>query len=133
MRKPFALLVVVLLAAAVAGSASAAARTIATATTTDYRVVLTASKGKPSGGAPSATVRIRLYERAGKGWRAFANRRVPGTYFWNTVTAGHAVCRLEMRTAGEAPGFRSVAVVQLLVTPAIGCGRARSFPLVRAP
>jgi hypothetical protein len=132
MRRSLAFLAAAALAAAIAASA-AAARTIATAATTEYRVVLTASKGKPAGGAPSATVRIRLYERAGTGWRQFANRRVPGTYFWNTVTAGHAVCRLEMRTAGEAPGFRSVAVVQLLVTPAIGCARARSFPLVSAP
>ena len=76
---------------------------------------------------------VRLYERSGDGWRSFASRRVPGTYFWNTVTAGHAVCRLDVRTAGDAPGFRSVAVVQLLVTPSIGCGRAQSFPLVSAP
>jgi hypothetical protein len=132
MPKPLALVLAAALALAVAASASAA-RTIATATTTDYRVVLTASKGKPSGGAPNAAVRIQLYERSGDGWRSFASRRVPGTYFWNTVTAGHAVCRLEVRTAGAAPGFRSVAVVQLLVTPSIGCGRAHTFPLVTAP
>ena len=95
--------------------------------------MLTASKGKPAGGAPSAAVTIRLYERSGDGWKSFATRRVPGTYFWNTVTAGHAVCRLDVRAAGDAPGFRSVAVVQLLVTPSIGCGRARTFPLVSAP
>src|SRR5262245_4227727 len=133
MRKPLALVLTGALALAVAASASAAARTIATATTTDYRVVLSATRGKPSGGAPSATVRIQLYGRSGDGWRSFANRRVPGTYFWNTVTGGHAVCRLEVRTAGTAPGFRSVAVVQLLVTPSIGCGSARSYPLVSAP
>ena len=133
MRRLLALVLpTVVLALAVAASA-AAARTIATATTTDFRVVLTASKGKPTGGAPSATVRISLYSRSGDGWRSFANRRVPGTYFWNTVTGGHAVCLLEVRTAGDAPGFRSVAVVQLLVTPSVGCGRARSFPLVTAP
>ena len=131
MRKP-ALVLTAALALAVAASGSAA-RTIGTATTTDYRVVLTASKGKPAGGAPSATVRVRLYERSGDGWKSFASRRVPGTYFWNTVTAGHAVCRLDVRTAGDAPGFRAVAVVQLLVTPSVGCGRAHSYPLVSAP
>jgi len=131
MRKP-ALVLTAALALAVAASASAA-RTIGTATTTDYRVVLTASKGRPAGGAPSATVRVRLYERSGDGWKSFASRRVPGTYFWNTVTAGHAVCRLDVRTAGDAPGFRAVAVVQLLVTPSVGCGRAHSYPLVSAP
>src|SRR3954466_3297210 len=131
MRK-LALVLTAALALAVAASASAA-RTIATATTTDYRVGLTASKGKRSGGAPSASVRIRLYGRSGDGWRSFASRRVPGTYFWNTVTAGPAVCRLQRRPAGKTPSFRSVAVVQLLVTPAIGCGRATSYPLVSAP
>jgi len=131
MRKP-ALVLTAALALTVAASASAA-RTIGTATTTDYRVVLTASKGRPAGGAPSATVRVRLYERSGDGWKSFASRRVPGTYFWNTVTAGHAVCRLDVRTAGDAPGFRAVAVVQLLVTPSVGCGRAHSYPLVSAP
>jgi hypothetical protein len=128
-------LVPVLVTALVLGGAASAsaARTIATAATTDYRVVLTASKKSSRSGAPAAMVRIRLYERAGGRWRPFANRRVPGTYFWNTVTAGHAVCRLEVRTAGDAPGFRSAARVQLLVTPSIGCGRTHSYPLVSAP
>jgi hypothetical protein len=127
-----ALLACSAVAVALAASA-AAARTVATATTTDFRVVLTASKGKPAGGAPTAAVRIQLYGRSGHGWRPTASRRVPGTYFWNTVTGGHAVCRLDLRTAGEARNFRPVALVQLLVTPALGCGRALSYPLPSAP
>jgi len=115
------------LALAVAASAQAA-RTIASATTSDYRVVLSASKRGGGGGAPAATVRIALFQRSGNRWRPIGARRVPGTYFWHTVTGARAVCRLDVRTAGEAR-----VVVQLLVTPSIGCGRAHSYPLVSAP
>ena len=132
MRLPVALLLTAALAAAVAASASAA-RIIATATTTDFRVVLTASKGAPAGGAPTAAVTIRIFDRSGDGWRPTGSRRVAGTYFWNTVTGGRAVCRFALRTAGEARSFRPVAIVQLLVTPSLGCGPARSFPLPSAP
>jgi hypothetical protein len=119
-------LLVVVLALAFAASAQAA-RTIATATTTDYRVVLTASK-RGGGQAPAATVRIAISQRSGNGWRPIGARRVPGTYFWNTVTGARAVCKLDVRTTGEAR-----VVVQLLVTPSVGCGRAHSYPLVSAP
>ena len=124
-------LVVVLTAGVVAGPVGAAARqtTIAAASTPDYRVVVGAQRLAGGGGAPTASVTLTSYRRASAGWARIGSRRVPGTYFWNTVTASRGVCRLELRTAGAGPRFVPRALVQLLVSPSLGCGSARSFAL----
>jgi hypothetical protein len=112
--------------------ATTATRTIATATTTDFRVVLTARRGSGGGGAPSADVTVHVYGRSGGGWHQTAARPLAGAYFWKTLTGGRAVCRLELRTAAAAHEFEPRALVQLLVTPSLGCGATRSFALADA-
>jgi hypothetical protein len=103
------------------------ARQIATLTTSDFRVVVRAKKAG-NGGAPTAVVEVTTSQRVGGRWRATGTHRLKGPYFWNTVTGARALCRLEVRTAASAPR----AVVQLLLTPSIGCGPATSYPLVGA-
>jgi hypothetical protein len=106
-------------------AAAATTRAVATAATSDFRVVLTARKGAPAGGAPSAEVTLGIFERSAAGWRRTGTHELGGAYFWKTLTGGRAVCRLELRTAGGRPR----AVVRLLVTPSLGCGAVRTFPL----
>jgi hypothetical protein len=103
-------------------SSTAATRTLATATTTDFRVVLVATNLGGGGGAPPARVTVRTFERrAAGGWRPTAERRLPGTYFWKTITGPRAVCRLEITTGGGL-GKQPRVVVQLLQSPSLGCG-----------
>jgi hypothetical protein len=118
---------VVIATSAAAGSSAArtAPTRVGTLATSDFRVVVTAEKGRNGSGAPTAAVRVTTSQRIGGRWRATGTHRLDGTYFWHTVTGPRAVCGLELRTTGDRPR----AVVQLLVTPSIGCGPAASYPL----
>ena len=126
-------LVVGALATADTGSGSqtaAAAKTIASTTTSDYRVVVTATK-QSSGSAPEASLTATTFERRGGAWQHTREHRLGGIYFWKSVTGPKAVCRLEIKTAGTRPGFRPRATVQLLLTPSLGCGPTSNLPLGR--
>jgi hypothetical protein len=131
-RLPIASLIIVL---ALAVGAHAAARdqqgsqTIATATTNDFRVVISATNLGGGGGAPTAAVTVRTFARADGAWRRRSERRLAGTYFWNTVTGPLAVCRLELRTTAAKARFRPRALVQLLRSPSLGCGPVTSHLL----
>jgi hypothetical protein len=108
------------------GAASSAQKTIASASTSDFRVAVTATK-RGAGGAPTAAVTLTTSERAGSGWRRTGTHRLGGTYFWYTVTGPLAVCRLELRTTAAQPRFRPHAIVQLLRSPSLGCGPTSRF------
>src|SRR5688500_17801619 len=97
----FTALVVAYAAAGAARSERAAAetKTIASASTSDFRVVLTATK-LGDGGAPSARVTVTTSRKVAGDWRRTGGGRLVGTYFWKTVTGPRAVCRLELRTTG---------------------------------
>jgi hypothetical protein len=97
-------------------------RTIASTTTSDFRVVVLARNLGGGGGAPAADVTVRTFQRAAGDWRRTGERRLAGTYFWKTITGPLAICRLEIRTTAARAGFRPVARVQLLRSPSLGCG-----------
>jgi hypothetical protein len=108
-------------------SAAAASRTIGTASTSDFRVVLTATK-LDGGSAPAAQVTVTTSRKVAGDWRRTGGGRLVGTYFWKTLIGPRAVCRLELRTTGgvtESPR----AVVQLLQTPSLGCGPQVAYSL----
>jgi hypothetical protein len=102
--------------------------TVAVVMTREFRVAVVATR---SSGAspPTAEVRVGLARRVGGGWREFGEKRLGETNFWNTVSRPHAICRLEIATAGTGRGSRSRVTVQLLVSPSIGCGRVYRFRL----
>jgi hypothetical protein len=116
------------LTAALAAGATAAAKstqqtkTIASASTGDFRVVVSATNLGGGGGAPTAAVTVRTFERESDRWRRKSERRLAGAYFWKTITGPLAVCRLELRTTAAKPAFRPHATVQLLRSPSLGCG-----------
>jgi hypothetical protein len=113
------------------GAASTAPASVAVVTSDDFRVVVTAAKGASGGGAPTAVVTATTFERTAGRWQRTGTYRLNGTYFWNTVTGPRALCQLELRTAGARPGFRPQVRLQLLVSPALGCGRTHSYALTR--
>ncbi|MGH2841079.1 MAG: hypothetical protein ACRDKY_09680 [Solirubrobacteraceae bacterium] len=59
------------------------AKTIATASSVDYRAVVTARQSS-SGRAPTAAVTVTTYARENGRWVLAHNRRLPETYFWKT-------------------------------------------------
>jgi hypothetical protein len=101
---------------------AAQAKTIASATTTDFRVVVSATNLGGGGGAPEAAVTVRTYERSSGGWRRTNEQPLAGPYFWKTITGPLAICRLELRLTAANPSFRPHAIVQLLRSPSLGCG-----------
>ena len=103
-------------------------RTIASASTSDFRVVLTAAR-RGGGSAPTATITLTTSRRLGGGWQRTGVHRLRGTYFWNTVTGPRAVCRLEVRTTGSSARFQPQVLVQLLLSPSLGCGPAAEYDL----
>jgi hypothetical protein len=109
--------------AAEAAAAAASSKTVATVTTADYRSVVVATKTS-GGGAPTAAVTVDTFGRAGGHWQRVGARRLAGPFFWKTVTAPHAVCRLEIVTASSPR-----VTVQLLRTPSLGCARAETIPI----
>ena len=112
---------------------STASRVIATVTTSDFRVVLAARQTGTGGGASSAVVTATVSQRVGGRWQQTATHRLRDAYFWNTATGPRAWCRLEIRTAGTQPKFRPYVLVQLLVSPALGCGTTQRFRLGTGP
>ena len=128
-RKSLAVLTLIAAVLAVSASAQAAptTRTVATVATLDQRAVVVAHKAS-AGRAPTAQVTVTTYVRAPGGWHHVADRRLDGPFFWNTVTASHAVCRLEVKTGGSPTAARQSLTVQLLTSPSIGCGRAQTIP-----
>lgn len=106
---------------------AAASATIGIASTNDFRVVLTATK-LGGGSAPGARVTVTTSRETGVGWRRTGVDRLAGTYFWKTVTAPRAVCRLELRTTGGVTSSPR-ALVQLLQTPSLGCGPQAAYSL----
>jgi hypothetical protein len=118
---------VAIAAVATAAGAAQPRTTIATVSSADVRAVLAAQK-TGSGGAPTARVTVATYARANGRWNLLRTVRVSGTYFWNVVSAPHAVCRFELATASSAT-VRPHVVVELLVTPSIGCGKPQTVGL----
>jgi hypothetical protein len=108
------------------------AREIAVATTPDFRAAVVARKRQASSGAPTAEITVTTTRRVRGQWHKIATHHVPGSYFWNPVTGPRAVCRLEIRTAGTAPTFRPYIIIQLLLSPALGCGSSHRYTLTRA-
>jgi hypothetical protein len=102
--------------------------TVALTTTQEFRVALVATRLRGAS-PPTAEVRVGLARRIGGSWREFGERRLGETYFWNTVSRPHAICRLEIDTVGSRRGSGSRVTVQLLLTPSVGCGRVYRFPL----
>jgi len=102
-------------------TASTKARTVASTTTSDFRVVVEAVR-RGEGAAPEATLTLTTFERHRGAWQRTGTHRLGGTYFWKTVTGPRAVCRLETRTTGAQAKFRPRAVVQFLLSPSLGCG-----------
>jgi hypothetical protein len=122
-NRVFVLVLVLLAAGAAAAQAAAPSRSIASVQSVDYRVALQATRTS-AGAAPTARVLVQVEARRGGTWRTVVLRRLPGTYFWKTVTGPHAVCRLQLADAGT----RRVTV-QLLETPSIGCAPPHTIPL----
>lgn len=128
-------LAALLLTVAVAGGRAAATAprtlargtaTIASATTTDFRVAVVAHRSS-GGAAPSAAATLTSWERRGDHWQRSGTRALAGTYFWKTLTGARALCDLRIVTAARST--RPHVVVQLLVTPSLGCGKAQAFEL----
>jgi len=69
-------------------------------------------------------VTVDTFDRTGGQWQRVGARRLAGPFFWKTVTAPHALCRLEIVTA-SSPGV----TVQLLRTPSLGCARPETIPI----
>jgi hypothetical protein len=110
------------------GVATSADTTIATsriaiATSSDFRADLVAHR-TGSGPAPTATITLTTYRRIGNGWRRLSSTRLAGVFFWHTVTGPRALCSFELATSGH-----SHVTVQLLQSPALGCGHSQTFAL----
>ena len=90
---------------------------IATASSTDFRAELVARRSS-GGSAPTATVTLTTFERNGSVWRKLTSKRLDGSFFWKTVSSPRAICRFELASAA-----RPHVTVQLLLTPALGCGK----------
>jgi hypothetical protein len=96
--------------------------TVAVVTTPAFRVAVVARR--VSGALPpTAEVRVGLARRVGVSWREFGEKRLLETYFWNTVSRPHAICRLAIVTVGTRRSPRSQVTIQLLLSPSVGCGR----------
>jgi hypothetical protein len=102
--------------------------TVAVVTTREFRVAVIATR-LSGASPPTAEVRVGLARRIGNSWREFGERRLDATYFWNTVSRPHAICRLAIETVGTRRAAGSQATVQLLLTPSVGCGRTYRISL----
>lgn len=100
-----------------------ASATIATTSSADFRAELVATR-TGSGRAPTATVTLTTFQRASSAWHELASRRIAGSFFWKTVTGSRAICRFELASA-----VRPHVTAQLLLTPAVGCGKTTTIAL----
>jgi hypothetical protein len=114
--------------AATPARSSAPAKTIAAVTSVDYRALVTARQSS-SGSAPTAAVSVSTFTREDGRWVLAHERRLPETYFWKTVTAPRALCRLEISTTAPNGSRSPRLIVQLLLSPALGCGRTSTIAL----
>jgi hypothetical protein len=116
----------VMLTATAAFSATGAShpqrRQLAEATLSNFRVVLTATRGP--GNPPNATVTAAGFRRAGGRWQLISTRRIGRVngWFWFSVDT----CSLTSTQFRSTPRTRRVASVNvsLLVTPSVGCSRS---------
>jgi hypothetical protein len=109
-------------------SATAPSIRIAEVTTTDARAVVTATR-RGNESAPTARIAVATFKRTSGSWIRTGTRVLPGTYFWNTVTAPRAICRLDLRAGSATGASRARVLIQLLTTPSIGCGRTHKIAL----
>jgi len=118
------------LTVAVTGGGAAATTprtaTIASLTAADFRVSVVAQRTS-GGAAPSASATLTSWARRGGDWQRSGTFALAGTYFWKTLTAPRALCNLQLVTAARST--RPHVVVQLLVSPSLGCGTAQTFVL----
>ncbi len=99
-------------------------RQIAVTTLTNFKTVLTVTRGPESGAAPMATVTAAGYRHTAHGWKLIVTKQIgkSGQWFWYPTE----VCSL---TATQLKAEPSSAVnsdsikVSLLITPAIGCSK----------
>jgi hypothetical protein len=121
-----ACLIAVTTAAAVSAHSASqpSRRQIAVATLTDFRVVLTATRGGP-GHKLQATVTASGFRRSGGRWKLIATKGV-GTvneWFWFSVepcSLGTTQLKNNVKPSPPVIAFDSMKV-SLLITPAIGC------------
>jgi len=111
-----------------AAANTAIATTIASATSLDYRVDVTARKTS-GGNAPTAEIIVTSYVRSNGHWQPAGSSHLPGIYFWKTVREPHSLCKLEIETTRTPVAGRPRAIVQVLVSPSIGCGRTQAILL----
>lgn len=109
-------------------STAQAVATVATLTTRDFRLAVVAQRSG-RGAMPTADVRLAVATRVGSSWRERGEMRLRGTYFWHTVSGPRSICRLQIATAAGQASFRPSVIVQLLRSPALGCGDVHRFPL----
>jgi hypothetical protein len=115
--------VVGLLTTAAAVSATGAShpprRQIAAAILSQFKVVLTITRG--SGSPPTGTVTAAGYRRSGTGWKLIATKRIGkanGWFWFSTETCSLTTTQLK----GVSPVTAVDSIkVSLLITPAIGC------------
>jgi ABC-type amino acid transport substrate-binding protein len=111
-------------AAVSATGASQPRRQLAVTTLSNFKVVITATRGP--GHPPMATVTAAGYRRSGTHWKLIATKRI-GTanqWFWFSVdTCSLTTTQLQ----GVTPTTRVASIkISLLITPAIGCSRTFS-------
>jgi hypothetical protein len=99
--------------------------TIATVSSSDFRAELVARRAS-SGRAPTATATVTAYRHTGHGWQRLVSKRLPGTFFWNTLVGPRSICRFELASAGRAH-----IAVELLQSPALGCAQGETVSLER--
>jgi hypothetical protein len=109
-------------------ASAATQKRVADLRTTDFRVVVTATK-RGSGSAPTAKVAVVTFQRRDGSWVHTGSHVLRGSYFWHTVSGSRAICRFEFHTAAARTRERPRATVQLLMTPSLGCARAYEFVL----
>jgi hypothetical protein len=97
-------------------------------TTHDFRVAVVARR-LAGGSTPTAEVRVGLARRVQATWRELPERKLGETYFWNTVSGAHAICRLEIESVGARHRPASQVTVQLLLSPSVGCASVYRIPL----
>jgi hypothetical protein len=115
----------VMLTATVAFGATGASppqrRQLAVATLSNFKVVLTATRGP--GSPPNATVTAAGFRRSGGRWQLISTKRIGRVngWFWFSVDT----CSLTTTQFRSVPRTHRVASinVRLLVTPSIGCSR----------
>jgi hypothetical protein len=106
------------------GSSQPQHRQVATASLSNFKVVLRLTRG--SGSPPMATLTATGYRRSGNHWKAMATKRIgkPNEWFWFALDT----CSLTVRQSGGLDPVRTddSMKVTLLVTPTLGCVSTQS-------